>query len=245
MTLPGLFITGTDTAVGKTFIAAAIVRGLVAEGRRVGVLKPLASGGLPDDGDGLRFEDAERLRAALGDDPAPIAIERIAPLRFAAPLAPAVAARLEGVTLSFPDIVDRTRSALEWWEQRGVDLMIAEGVGGLLCPIADAATVADLAVALDYPLIVVARRGLGTLNHTLLTLEAARRRGLRIAGVVLNADGPDSNPLAEATNPVELARWLGTIPMLGVIPHHADPLTLPEAIADVCWWERARPPRLL
>ena len=126
--------------------------------------------------------------------------------------------------------------------------MVVEGVGGLLCPLAEGTTVADLAVALDLPTVVVARRGLGTLNHTLLTVEAARLRGLRLAGVVLNGSEPTADPIAEQTNPAELARWLVDVPILADIPHdptHArTPAALLDAIRGLDWKRRAAPPRL-
>src|SRR6185369_7751929 len=135
-------------------------------------------------------------------------------------LAPPVAARRAGQPLPFSRILEETRRALAWWAERAEEGVV-EGVGGLLCPLAEGATVADLAIALDYPLVVVARRGLGTLNHTLLTVEAARLRGLRVAGVVLNGAEParDGAHLAEATNADELARRLeGGIAVLAEVP---------------------------
>ena len=120
--------------------------------------------------------------------------------------------------------------------------MVVEGVGGLLCPLAEGMTVADLAIALDYPLVVVARRGLGTLNHTLLTVEAALARGLRVAGVVLNGSEPTADPLAEATNPGELARRLPGVAVLAEVPHGEDALT-GGGLGVVDWWGRALVPR--
>ena len=113
---------------------------------------------------------------------------RVCPLRLKAPLAPPVAARLERVNLDFAGM----KTAADWWQGR-VEVLLIEGVGGLLCPLTEDKTIADLAVALGYPLLVVARAGLGTINHTLLTVEAARHRGLQVAGVVLN----EAEPLEE------------------------------------------------
>jgi dethiobiotin synthetase len=121
--------------------------------------------------------------------------------------------------------------------------MVVEGVGGLLCPLAEGATVADLAIALDFPLIVVARRGLGTLNHTLLTVEAARCRGLRMAGVVLNGAEPTVDPIAEQTNPSELSRRLGEVPLLADLPFGANLDTLLAAMPDLDLLGRAAPSR--
>jgi dethiobiotin synthetase len=106
---------------------------------------------------------------------------------------------------------------LSWWSDH-VDALIIEGVGGLLSPLSETMSVTDFAVRVGFPLLIVGRLGLGTINHTLLTVEAALRRGLPIAGVVLNQTSPGEPDLAAATNPDELARRL-PVPLLGVIPH--------------------------
>jgi dethiobiotin synthetase len=241
MSVRGLFVTGTDTGVGKTRIAAGIVARLRAGGRCVGAVKPVASGAERGPDGGLVWGDAEALAAAAGGvDP-----WRVVPLRYEPPLAPPVAARLAGAPLGYGRIRESTEAALAWWAEQGAEVVVVEGVGGLLCPLAEGATVADLATDLDFPLVVVARRGLGTLNHTLLTVEAARLRGLRLAGVVLNGSEPTTNPLAEATNAAELARRLEGVALLGEVPH--DPAA-PEAVAPpaldlVDWYGWAAPPR--
>ncbi|QDV36109.1 dethiobiotin synthase [Tautonia plasticadhaerens] len=240
--LRGLFVTGTDTGVGKTRVASAIASALSASGVRVGVLKPAATGAERVDG-AWRSGDAEALIAAIGRD---VPIDRVAPILLEAPLAPPVAARLAGAPLGFPRVLESSRSAIGWWAgPGGAELMVVEGVGGLLCPMAEGATVADLAVALDFPLVVVARRGLGTLNHTLLTVEAARGRGLRLAGVVLNGSEPTADPLAERTNPAELSRWLGEVPLLADLPFSPDLAALRAGMSDLDWYGRAAPSRLV
>ncbi len=238
MALPGLFVIGTDTGVGKTRVAAAIARVLVEEGRRVGVLKPMATGAVRA-GEDWRCDDAEVLSEALGGG---TPREWVVPIIFEEPLAPAVAARRLGEPLERAPVERAMAAALAWWGERA-EIMIVEGIGGLLTPIANETTLADLAVALDYPLIIVARRGLGTLNHTLLTVEAALRRGLRVAGVVLNAAQPDAGTLAEATNADELARHLDAIAVLAELPHHHDPTMLSIALRSVDWYHRAELPR--
>ncbi|MFO0960234.1 MAG: dethiobiotin synthase [Isosphaeraceae bacterium] len=227
--MPGLFITGTDTGVGKTFIAAAIAAALARKGRKIGVLKPVATGGEP-------IEDAEALLSAIGGG---VPIGRITPLHYPDPLAPCIAARLAGRPLRQADLMETVRRAIAWWAERS-SMMVVEGVGGLLCPLADDSTVADLAIALDYPMILVARRALGTLNHTLLTVEAARDRGLRIAGIVLNGSTPTADPLAESTAPEELIRRLDGIPILAEIPHGDDPAAI---IDPIDWIGLSQPPR--
>jgi dethiobiotin synthetase len=234
MSLPGLLVVGTDTGVGKTRVAGAIAAVCSARGRRVGVLKPGASR-LDDH---WRCEDAEVLAEAVGGD---VPIARVAPMVFEAPLAPCVAARIAGRSLQQAEVEDAARRAIDWWSERA-DLMIVEGVGGLLCPLAEGTTVADLAVWLDYPMVLVARRGLGTLNHTLLTIEAARFRSLRLAGIVLNSPEPGEEGLAEATNAEELSRRVNEVPILWEC-RHGDTLTLRAALNQIDWEELASAPR--
>jgi dethiobiotin synthetase len=238
MSLPGLFVVGTDTGVGKTFVASSMARTWAAAGRRVGVLKPVSSGAEVRDG-GLWSSDAAALMDAVGGG---IPHERVAPIVLEEPLAPPVAARLRGVLLSSVEVEREVALAMAWWEGRA-EVMVVEGVGGLLCPIAEGMTVADLAVILDYPLLVVAHRGLGTLNHTLLTVEAALGRAIRVAGVVLNGARPTIDSLAEATNAAELSRWLGGVAILAEWEHQArdGPATVAPEAGD--WYDLAKPPR--
>lgn len=236
--VPGLFVTGTDTGVGKTWVAAAIAQIMSGQGYRVGVLKPVATGAIRTE-DGLCSEDGEVLKAAVGGE---VPDSRVVPIIFEEPLAPPVAARRQGRRLGWEEIVEATKKALDWWSDR-VDVMVVEGIGGILCPIADGASVADLALALDYPSVIVARRGLGTINQTLLTVEAARWRGLRIAGVVLNAAGPTTDPIAEATNGEELARRLGGVGLLAETARRGAPSDLGMDLGGVDWYGWARPQR--
>ncbi len=236
--LPGLFVVGTDTGVGKTVVSALIARELSQEGRRVGVLKPVATGALRV-GDDWRCDDTEQLIAAVGWD---VPRSQVTPLVFEEPLAPSVAARRLGTPLSWETLADAIAGALRWWEDRA-ELMIVEGVGGLLTPVAEGATVADIATRLDYPLVVVGRKGLGTLNHTLLTVEAAVRRGLRVSAIVLNGSEPPDGSLAEATNAEELVRLLEGVGPVVTVNFAADPSMI--SIVDGCmnWYDRARRPR--
>lgn len=234
--LRGLFVTGTDTGVGKTWVASAIASALVAEGNRVGVLKPVATGVKRVED----CEDARILAAALPDEPP---LERVAPLRFQAPLAPSIAARQEGKTLAHHEVRDAVVDALRWWRERA-DVVVVEGVGGFLCPLAEDSTVAELAVDLDFPMLVVSRRNLGTLNHTILTVEAIRHRGLRLAGVLLNASQPSSGDLAENTNAQELARRLAPLPILADCPHEPTIELLRHCVHPVKWSYRVKTSRL-
>jgi dethiobiotin synthetase len=197
---PGLFITGTDTGVGKTCVAAHIARALVASGRRVGVYKPAASG-CSCDGGTLVADDAVALWNAAAR---PGELHRVCPQRFVAPLAPHLAARAEGKEIDAAML----RSGIEYWQQRS-DVVLVEGAGGLMSPLGDMEYVADLAKAFGYPLIVVSRNVLGTINHTLQTLIAASvfGCGLPVAGVVLNhPTPPTSDDASLSSNRGELER---------------------------------------
>jgi len=196
--MSGWFVTGTDTSVGKTVIAGALAMLVRQQGKRAGVFKPVATGCRRDLRLGLVSGDAEFL-AHCADTDADLAT--INPVRYAGDLAPMVAA-------------ERTKRPIDWeaidrsWEHitRSADWIVVEGAGGLLVPIERDFSMADLARKLNLPLVIVARPGLGTINHTLLTIEAAQSRQLTIAAVVINAYRPGSATLAEETNPEVIAR---------------------------------------
>jgi dethiobiotin synthetase len=194
----GLFVTGTDTGVGKTYVGAMIARALRSAGHRVGVYKPAASGCRRQRGK-LVSDDAVALWEAAGR-PGPL--ERVCPQRFLAPLAPHLAAREEGRRLD-PALL---RNGLEYWQSRA-DVIVVEGAGGLMSPLGDEEYVADLASAFGFPLVVVARNALGTINQTLQTLIAAAAfgDGLEVAGIVLNHPTPPGDDPSMATNRQELA----------------------------------------
>jgi len=194
----GLFITGTDTEVGKTYVGALIAQSLRAAGHRVGVYKPAASGCRLLAGD-LVSDDAVLLWEAAGR---PGELDRVCPQRFQAALAPHLAARKEGKRLD----ADLLRTGIEYWQARS-DVILVEGSGGLMSPLGKEEYVADLAYDLGFPLVVVARNALGTINHTVQTLIAAAtfRDGLNVAGVVLNHPTPPSGDPSTATNRRELA----------------------------------------
>jgi dethiobiotin synthetase len=206
----GLFITATDTGVGKTYLTCLIARSLRAAGVRVGAYKPVCSGAEYADDGSVSWADVRALTDAIGGE---YDAERVCPLRLRAPLAPPVAARMEGLWLDLAAM----QAGAAWWQGR-VDVLLVEGVGGLLCPLTEDQTIADLAVVLGYPLLVVARAGLGTINHTLLTVEAARNRGLRVAGVILNEAEPLAETLGTDQNAVEIARR-ANVPVLGSVNH--------------------------
>ncbi len=203
----GLFVTATDTGVGKTEVACALLRAARAAGVDAVGMKPAQSGATAGEA-----SDAERLAEASGNvEP----IEAICPYALRAPLAPAVAARREGVAISLARILDAARALAA----RHAALLV-EGAGGLLVPLTERETYADLAAALGLPVLVVARAGLGTVNHTALTVEALRRRGLAIAGIVLNRAAPEDDP-SVPHNAAEIARLTGVAPA-ALLPHVAD-----------------------
>jgi dethiobiotin synthetase len=206
--LRGLFVTATDTGVGKTEVACALLASARAAGLDVVGLKPAQSGVVPGEP-----SDAERLGAAAGWAEPP---EVVCPYTFAAPLAPAVAARLEGRTVDFGALVDLVRAVAA----RHAAVLV-EGAGGLLAPLTDRESYADLAVALGLPVLVVARAGLGTVNHIALTVEALRARGLPLAGIVLNRAAPGEDDPSVRHNPAEITRVTHRVPV-GPLPYVAD-----------------------
>ncbi len=169
----GLFVIGTDTEVGKTYIACQLAKSLVASGVRVGVYKPVASGGEPGEP-----SDAELLCAAAEQT---CELHRVCPQQFSAPLAPPISASIEGREVDEALLV----TGANWWLGR-CELLIVEGAGGALSPISKNLTVLDLAGQFGYPLLLVVADRLGAVNHTLLTLEAAQKRNLRVEAIVLN-----------------------------------------------------------
>ena len=211
--MKALFVTGTDTNVGKTFVSCALIAALRARGRRVAVMKPVETGvaGEP--------QDARALQAAAGD-PAPL--DAICPVRLRAPLAPSVAARLEGRTLDPDDLVARVTA-----RSAEADMLLIEGAGGLLVPIAGRFTFADLARRCAFPILLVGANRLGTVNHAALTARVADACGLSIRGFVLSQPQPTTDESAES-NAAEIAALTG-LRCVGVLPH----LDRPEAAASL------------
>jgi len=203
----GIFVTGTDTGVGKTVVSAIIACALQQSGKRVAAMKSVQTGAGED---GLL--DIEFIQKVMGTN---YSLDVVCPYRFPLPLAPLVAAKLAGERID----VDRIKSA--YFDLSSLnDIVIVEGAGGLLVPITETYFMSDLAHDLELGLIIVTRPGLGTLNHTLLTLEHARSRGLNILGLVIN-NFPDSPTLAERKNP-ELLLTLTGEKILGVIHHDQE-----------------------
>jgi dethiobiotin synthetase len=209
----GLFVTGTDTGVGKTVLAAALVAALRADGVDVAAFKPVVTG--LDEPPGLFGRDHELLARAAGGERQP---EEVAPYRFGPPVSPHLAAEAAGVTIEPTRLVALARAAAGT-----ADVLVTEGVGGLLVPLTPGYLVRDLAVDLALPLVVAAHCGLGTINHTLLTVEAARSGGLTVAAVVMTP-WPDEPRAIESSNRAIVER-------LGGVPVHGLPATDPDGLA--------------
>lgn len=194
----GYFITGTDTGVGKTRVGTALAHGLARRGLDVRVRKP-AESGCPEVDGVLQPQDAEALRCAAG---AHEPLERVCAVRLRAAVSPERAAAREGVALDLAHVRDACLAGA------GGDVRLVEGAGGLLSPIAAGALNADLAVALGFPVLLVAADRLGVIGHVLLALEAIERRGLAVAGIVLSRPHPvEADPAMD--NAADLARWSG------------------------------------
>ena len=209
------FVTGTDTGVGKTLAAAALCQDERKAGRTVLYAKPVQTG----------LERAQAGDAAFVAAAAKVPVVEC--LRFPEPLAPAVAAERAGEVIDVGGLLNDLEKASD-----GFDRVVVEGAGGLLVPLWGAVTMADLADALGAGLVVVTRPGLGTLNHTALTLEAANSRGLPVDGLVISGWPPDPG-VTEQTN---LERLSDMAPVIGLLPSYpgldtADPATAPQGLA--------------
>ena len=245
LTRPGLFVTGTDTGVGKTVIACAIAHAIRSHSQRVAVCKPMATG-CRREREGLVSDDAEAL-AHFADCRLPLEI--INPVRFHRPLAPAVAAAMAHQTIDYAAI----RQSLARLDAEH-DVLLIEGVGGLLVPIDPddpKRTVLDLIQAIGYPVVVVARAGLGTLNHTGMTVRLLRQAGCRAAGLVVNGYEADSSGKLDAKDDLAMAtnrRWLelttglrvlATVPRCPAAEIAPEKGVIPEAVLEAvgrCHW---------
>ena len=230
LTKPGLFVTGTDTGVGKSVVASAIAEHLRRTvGLRVGAIKPIASGCEQRDGV-IVNEDAERLSAAIGHR---FTRDVICPQEFFENLTPAVASKIEGRAVDWP----RIQQAIDAIEAES-DVIVIEGVGGLYAPLDEGIAVIDVIIALGAPALCVSRPTLGTINHTLLTIAAMRQRGVACAGVVVNRV-PANAGLVERTNIEQIERWT-RMPVRCVVPEayfvgYAVPPEVARAIDAVDW----------
>jgi dethiobiotin synthetase len=205
----GVFVTGTDTEVGKSVLAASLCAALAARGERVAAFKPVVTGLEEEAGEFGR--DHELLASAANSGQTP---DDVAPYRFGPPVSPHLAAELAGVTIEPAELVAAARAH---------ELVVCEGVGGLLVPITPGYLVRDLAVDLGLPVVIAARPGLGTINHSLLTVEAARAAGLQVAGVVMT-------PWPEAPTPMQRSNR-ASVEQLGRVAVSGLPRATPDGLA--------------
>ena len=207
-----IFITGTDTGVGKTYVAVGFIRALREKGLSVCPLKPVETGCRVKNGD-LVPQDTRRLVRASGVQE-PIGL--INPFRMRSPLAPAVASEVEGIAIDKKRIISSyTRM------RRKYDFTVVEGAGGIMVPVRGNYLFLHLIGDLNIPLVIVARAGLGTINHTLLTIASAMNEKLNVLGVVINYAVKKRKGLPEKTNPAVIEK-LGGVPLLGTVPYLKD-----------------------
>jgi dethiobiotin synthetase len=216
----GLFVTGTDTGVGKTILSAALLAAIAAEGETVRAYKPVLTG--LDEPPGAWPRDHELLAEMDGMTP-----EEVAPLRYSSAVSPHLAAAMAGERIDPARMIESARALA----QQGV--LIVEGVGGLLVPLTEDFSVRDLAVELGLPLLIAARAGLGTINHTLLTLQAARAAGLQVCAVVLTPWPPRPSAM-ECSNRETIAR-IGEVEVVGLTSVTADRNDLARAGSRLPW----------
>ncbi len=217
--IKGIFITGTDTGVGKTYVAAGIAAHLKRIGVNVGVMKPVETGCGPRRGRLIPNDAVRLMKSASVRD----ALSLVNPYRFRKPLAPSVAAKLEGKEI-VPDRIVRSYRMLSLRH----DFMIVEGAGGIMVPLRHQYTYLDLACTIGLPVIIVARPSLGTINHTLLTITALRERGVEIAGIVINDAQGKRAGLVEKTSPSVIEELSGAR-ILGIISYGSSKF---DAIAE-------------
>ncbi|MGD0785543.1 MAG: dethiobiotin synthase [Sedimentisphaerales bacterium] len=204
----GVFITGTDTGVGKTLIAGAIAKIFLQKGKKIGVFKPVATG-CKKIKNSLVSEDAQFLAQCANSK---LAIDIINPVTFKTPASPFACEKAENKKVDLKKIADVYRQIC-----KNSDFVIVEGIGGVKVPITDRCDVLDLARAFKLPVVIVARSKLGTINHTLLTIDAIRGAGLLLAGVVINGYDEKANDFAGKTN-AQLIAKLGKVRILAVVP---------------------------
>lgn len=205
--MTAIFITATGTDVGKTYVAAALIRHLRQLGHAVDAIKPVVSDFDPD---AMASSDPGILLAALGRRVTPDEIDRISPWRFRAPLSPDMAARREGRRVDVDDVIAFCKRMIA--DHRGV--MLIEGVGGIMVPLDEDRTVLDLMMALRLPLILVAGSYLGTISHTLTAIDSLFRRELDVMAVIVSESPGSPVPLDETVAAIE--RFVNPVAVIGL-----------------------------
>lgn len=211
----GIFITGTDTGVGKTFVAVGLITALKKLGYSVCPMKPVETGCRSLNGRLVPADALKLICAAEVDEP----LNSINPYRFRQPVAPAVAAGLEGVVINKQKIFSAYRQLSDKY-----DITFVEGAGGIMVPIWRNYLFLDFIKDLKLPVVIVARLGLGTINHTLLSIEAARNRGINVLGVVLNDALKTGNDISVKTN-MQVIEHIGRIPVMGKVAYFKNTRT--------------------
>jgi dethiobiotin synthetase len=223
----GLFVTGTDTGVGKTLLTASLIASMTAAGEHVRACKPVVTG--LDEPPGEVWPPDHELLASV----ARMSPEEVSPLRFGPAVSPHLAAALAGVRIDPSELLAHARGGTTD-SQSEQETLIVEGVGGLLVPLTDDYTVCDFASALGLPVVIAARPGLGTINHTLLTLQAARAAGLKTVAVVLTP-WPSEPSAMEHSNRATITR-IGEVEVAGLAPlSGSDQVELERAGEELPW----------
>ena len=233
MRMSSIFITGTDTGVGKTAVTAGLTAILRAHGRDAVPMKPVQTGGIPA-GNQILAEDVQFYRRVTS---LPVTPAEINPYCLIPAVSPHIAARLSGTTIDLDEIEQAYCRLASRHE-----VVLVEGAGGICVPINDSFIFADLAKRLNLPLLVVARPDLGTINHTVLTVRYAQQCGLKVTGIIINGYRAETATMAEKTNP-EVIQALTGIPILGIIPwidglnvETGQAANLTEAISNSVKW---------
>jgi len=235
--IKGIFITGTDTGVGKTFVACGLIHAMKEKGFHVCPMKPVESGCRTRGGKAVPGDTNKLVRASGVTE----SIDLMNPYRFKHPVAPSVAADIEGLKISRKKILTAcNRLSLKY------DMLIVEGAGGIMVPVSEKYLFLDIAKDLNFPVLIVSRPGLGTINHTLLTIDAVRSRGLDILGVVINYAIKTRKGLSERTNPAVIEK-IGGMPVLGTVPYSVNFavhsarkkfILIAERIMNICMFKR-------
>lgn len=206
------FVTATGTDVGKTYVTTSLIRGALAGGRTIAAYKPIVTG---FDAANLAATDVGKLIDALGLEPSDATVQRLSPWRYTLPLAPSMAARREGREIDFDKLVTFSRTVA----QSNFDIVLIEGIGGVMVPIDATHTVLDWIERIDMPTLLVAGSYLGTISHTLTAFEVMKRRDIRVDAILVSESLGGIVDLQETVE--EIRRWTKAVPVLGM-PRESD-----------------------
>ena len=202
-----IFVTGTDTGVGKTYISCLLIRKLRQAGLTIGAYKPACSGAEFDSSGSPFWTDVTSLHSATGLN---VPIDMVCPQRFLAAVAPNVAAKLEQTTVSNELLI----SGVSQWQHKA-DVLVIEGAGGVYCPLSDELTVLDFAIQIQAPVLVVAANRLGVISHTRLTVDRLRQSGLNVAAIILNElQHTSANDASLESNARQISHWIPDVALL-------------------------------